>query len=101
MIDQRLSEGKRLPFFENMALTTTLPAQLALKFNLDIVPIYIARKSNDNFKMEIYEPIKISKEENSETNKLNILKKNMDKVSKHQFYIEAKTKGDVTAYKEV
>ena len=72
MIDQRVSEGKILPFFEQPALTTTMPAQMAIKFNLDIVPIYIARKSNDNFKMEIYEPIKISKEENSETNKLNI-----------------------------
>jgi len=41
MIDQRVSEGKKLPFFEHMALTTTLPSQLAVKFNLDIVPIYI------------------------------------------------------------
>ena len=72
MIDQRLSEGKKLPFFENMALTTTLPAQLALKFNSDIVPIYIFRDTNDNFKMEVYEPINIIKDDKSETNKLNI-----------------------------
>ncbi|MDA9091799.1 lysophospholipid acyltransferase family protein [Pelagibacteraceae bacterium] len=72
MIDQRVSEGKRLPFFENMALTTTIPAQMALKFNLDIVPIYIARSTNNNFQMEIYEPIKVSKNEDSETNKLNV-----------------------------
>ena len=45
MIDQRVSEGKNLPFFEHMALTTTMPAQMALKFNLDIVPIYISRNS--------------------------------------------------------
>ena len=49
MIDQRVSEGKKLPFFEQMALTTTLPAQLALKFNLDIVPVYMSRKTNDDF----------------------------------------------------
>ena len=72
MIDQRLSEGKKLPFFENMALTTTLPAQLALKFNSDIVPIYIFRDTNDKFKMEVYEPINIIKDDKSETNKLNI-----------------------------
>ena len=29
MVDQRVSEGKKLPFFEEPALTTTLPAQLA------------------------------------------------------------------------
>ena len=72
MIDQRVSEGKKLPFFEHMALTTTLPAQMALKFNLDIVPIYIARKANDNFEMEIYQPIQSLDNQDAETNKLNM-----------------------------
>ena len=72
MIDQRVSEGKKLPFFEHMALTTTMPAQMALKFDLDIVPIYISRNLTNNFEMEIYEPIKILKNEDVEANKLNI-----------------------------
>jgi KDO2-lipid IV(A) lauroyltransferase len=72
MIDQRVSEGKRLPFFEHMALTTTMPAQIALKFGLEIVPIYIARQADDKFEMEIYEPIKFQKNNGTETNKLNI-----------------------------
>ena len=72
MIDQRVSEGKKIPLFENMALTTTLPSQLALKFNLRIVPIYIARKKDDNFEMEIYEPLEISNKKNYEENKLDI-----------------------------
>jgi KDO2-lipid IV(A) lauroyltransferase len=72
MIDQRVSEGKKLPFFEHMAFTTTLPAQIALKFNLDIVPIYIARKKNDNFEMEICEPIKILNNNDNESNKLEV-----------------------------
>jgi KDO2-lipid IV(A) lauroyltransferase len=72
MIDQRVSEGKNLPFFQNMALTTTLPAQIAYKFNLDIVPIYIARKANDNFEMEIYEPLQVFNSGDAETNKLNM-----------------------------
>jgi len=72
MIDQRVSEGKKLPLFGHMALTTTLPAQFALKFNLDIVPIYISRKKNDNFQIEIYNPLKISDKNDNETNKLDI-----------------------------
>ena len=72
MIDQRVSEGKKLPLFENMALTSTIPAQMALKFNLDIVPVYITRKPNNNFEIEIYEPIKIETSSDKETNKLNI-----------------------------
>ena len=57
MIDQRVSEGERVSFFNEEALTTTLPAQLALKYNLNIVPIYIERKTNDYFEMEVFEPI--------------------------------------------
>ena len=72
MIDQRVSEGKRLPFFGDMALTTTLPAQLALKFNLDIVPIYIARTGDDNFEMEIIEPMQILNKNDHELNKLDV-----------------------------
>ena len=72
MVDQRVSEGKRLPFFDHKALTTTLPAQLALKYKCDIVPIYIARKEDDSFEMEVYNPIKILNNDKSEENKINI-----------------------------
>ena len=60
MVDQRVSEGERIPFFEKPALTSTLPAQLALKFKCNIIPIYIFRK-NKNYEMEIYPPIEIQK----------------------------------------
>ena len=72
MVDQRVSEGKRLPFFKRGALTTTLPAQLALKYKCDIVPIYISRNKDNSFKMEIYNPIKNSGKESSDKNKVNI-----------------------------
>jgi len=72
MIDQRVSEGKKLPFFEHAASTTTLPSQLAIKYQLDIVPIYIARDANNSFKMKIYEPIVNLDKDNSETNKLDL-----------------------------
>ena len=71
MIDQRVSEGKRLPFFDQMALTTTLPAQLAIKFNLEIVPIYIKRNLDDSFEMEILNPIALDKNEDLITQKIN------------------------------
>ena len=72
MVDQRVSEGKRLPFFEHSALTTTLPAQLAIKYELDIVPIYISRNEKDDFEMKIYEPIVVSKKNNLEMNRLEL-----------------------------
>ena len=52
MIDQRVSEGEKINFFNKPALTTTLPAQLSLKFNIDIIPVFIKRDQNNNFQIE-------------------------------------------------
>ena len=57
MIDQRVSEGEKIDFFGKSALTTTLPAQLALKFDLSIIPVFIERDKNDNFKIRFYKEI--------------------------------------------
>ena len=57
MIDQRVSEGIKSLLFRNEALTTTIPAQFVKKFNCKIVPIYINRKSNENFILEIMHPL--------------------------------------------
>ena len=51
MIDQRVSEGILSNFFNHKALTTTIPAQLVKKFNIPIVPVYIERIENINFKI--------------------------------------------------
>ena len=61
MIDQRLGEGQRIPFFNKEAHTTSLPAQLSSKYNIDIIPVFIEREKNDLFKIIIYKPINTSK----------------------------------------
>ena len=58
MIDQRVSEGILSNFFNEKALTTTIPAQLVKKFDIPIIPIYIERLNGINFKITINEPIK-------------------------------------------
>ena len=63
MVDQRVSEGPRINFFNDGAHTTTLPAQLSSRFDCDIVPIYISRNQDDRFEMEILDPISISESE--------------------------------------
>ena len=52
MIDQRVSEGEKINFFDKAALTTTLPAQISLKFNVDIIPVYIERDEHNHFTIE-------------------------------------------------
>ena len=63
MIDQRLSQGVKTEFFNQEALTTTIPAQFVKKFNCNIVPIYIERIDKFNFALKVYEPITYSKDE--------------------------------------
>ena len=72
MVDQRVSEGPRTPFFNKLAHTTTIPAQLALKYNCKLVPISLERKEGPNFEMTIHEPYKIEKTGNDEEDTKNI-----------------------------
>ena len=61
MIDQRVSEGEKINFFDKAALTTTLPAQLALKYDLGIIPVFIERTKNNRFKIEFQNEVKAKK----------------------------------------
>ena len=72
MVDQRLGESERYPFFNKTAHTTTLPAQLSLKFNCEIVPVYLERKEDNTFEMEIKKPLEFNKTDNFENDKKNI-----------------------------
>ena len=60
MIDQRVREGEKVNFFNHLATTTTIPAQLIKKYNCELVPVYIERIRNNYFKMFISKPIKIN-----------------------------------------
>ena len=81
MIDQRVSEGEKINFFGIPALSTTLPAQLSIKFGLDIIPVYIERDKKNNFKVEFQERINPKKFINKLelTKKLNDVLENMIK----------------------
>ena len=63
MIDQRVSEGIMCNFFGRKAYTTTIPAQFIKKFNAAVVPIYIERLADDNFKLKILDSIKFSSDD--------------------------------------
>ena len=75
MIDQRVSQGIRSNFFNQKAFTTTIPAQFVKKFKCKIVPIYIERIKNANFKLTIHKPLIYKDNQSIETitQDLNIL----------------------------
>ena len=58
MIDQRVTEGELINFFNRQARTTTIPAQISKKYGYRIVPVYIERFNKVHFKLSIEKPIK-------------------------------------------
>ena len=79
MIDQRVSEGERINFFDEPALTTTLPAQISLKFKINIMPVFIKREKNNNFTIKFYKVLKSEdfKDKLKLTQKLNSILEDM------------------------
>ena len=64
MIDQRVSEGKKVKFFNHEAYTTTIPAQLIKKFGCDVIPVHIERNKRYHFNIKFFEPISFDKNKN-------------------------------------
>ena len=79
MIDQRVSEGKKIKFFNKFALTTTIPAQIFAKYECAVIPIYIERYNKYYFKMKISKPLNLTKNDSLEfiSEKLNNLLEKM------------------------
>ena len=79
MIDQRVSQGIESDFFNQKAFTTTIPAQLVKKFNLPVVPIFIERINNINFKIVVKKPIIFENDETTKsiTDELNLILEKM------------------------
>jgi len=67
MIDQRVSEGIKSKFFNQEAFTTTIPAQFVKKFKCKVVPIYIERIKNVNFKITVHKPLEYTNNDSIES----------------------------------
>ena len=72
MIDQRLSSSIRVPFFNQPATTTTTPAQLSIKYDALLVPVFLKRLKKTNYEFFIEEPLVVKKTNNYEKDILNI-----------------------------
>jgi len=74
MIDQRVTEGLKINFFNKPAYTTSIPAQLVKKFKCPIVTVHIERKNKIDFELTFSKPIYFENSENLESisKKLNL-----------------------------
>ena len=57
LVDQKLNSGIEVPFFGHPAMTAPAIAQLALKYDLPLVPAGIRRTYGANFEVRIHPPL--------------------------------------------
>lgn len=55
--DQRFKKGEALPFFGHPAWTSLVPAELALKYDIPLVPAYAMRRDDGAIEIEFDAPI--------------------------------------------
>lgn len=58
LIDQRVASGPTVTFFGRPALASSLPARLAMRFNIPIVPVDGSRLSPHHFVVRLHQPIR-------------------------------------------
>jgi KDO2-lipid IV(A) lauroyltransferase len=57
IVDQRVDNGRMLPFFGMPKATTVVPARLALKHRIPLVPIRCERLGDARFRVSLHPPI--------------------------------------------
>jgi KDO2-lipid IV(A) lauroyltransferase len=58
LVDQKYSSGTSVPFLGHDAMTTTAPAEMALRYDLPLIPVFATRQENGlNILIEYEEPI--------------------------------------------
>ncbi len=61
LVDQKLSNGVKVEFFGQNAMTASTPAALSLKYGYPVIPLRVKRRDNVNFEIEFFEKIVIDK----------------------------------------
>jgi KDO2-lipid IV(A) lauroyltransferase len=57
LIDQRVATGPTVNFFGRPALASSLPARLAMRFNVPIIPVDGTRITPSHFRVRLHKPI--------------------------------------------
>ena len=57
LMDQRYDRGEKIPFFGEPASTTLVPARLALRLGVPLIPVRIERRGSAHFLITVHRPI--------------------------------------------
>jgi KDO2-lipid IV(A) lauroyltransferase len=58
IVDQRVDSGEPVPFFGADMLTSVTPAQLALRFDCDLIPVQVQRLDGTRFRVTFHSPVR-------------------------------------------
>jgi KDO2-lipid IV(A) lauroyltransferase len=84
LTDQRLGSGEAVNFFGQPAMTTPSAAELAIKYNMALIPIFTVRKSIGNYEIHLQPPMNLLTEiENPKVRIRNIIQKMNDVIEAH------------------
>jgi KDO2-lipid IV(A) lauroyltransferase len=76
MVDQKISEGQKIPFFHQDAYTSDLIAKIALKYKVDLIGARVIRKNSDfDFIVEIDQPLVIDQKDDAKSIMIKINRK--------------------------
>lgn len=67
MVDQKIGDGISIPFFDKPAMTTALPANIALKYKIPIIATNIIKTGDSKYTANFYEPLKIYDDDTKHT----------------------------------
>ena len=56
-MDQRYDRGEKIPFFGIPASTTLVPARLALRLGVPLIPARIERRGGARFLITVHRPV--------------------------------------------
>ncbi len=68
LVDQKQNDGISVPFFKKDSMTAPAIAHLAIKYDLPILPVSIAREKGASFTVEFFPPLKIENSGNIKEN---------------------------------
>ena len=78
-MDQKLNEGPCIEFLGKPAYTASFIAEIALRMNVDIVPIKFSRDVNNKNIITFYKKINMPQNNLSKNKKINLILKNINK----------------------
>jgi len=73
LVDQKMNDGISVPFFGRAAMTAPAIAQLALHYDLPIIPARVVRMKGANFEISVYPPLAYEKTGDADKDMLTIM----------------------------